>query len=99
MEKNEAYNLYHYGVRFREEIKEKGFISERNTHKGADVGHYHIKKQIDSPKRRHSKILYVGEIINDRFLIIFTSPHKKRSRRDNKEVSKLQKLARGFFIP
>jgi len=86
MERDTAYNLYHRVKDFKRELKRRGFDLVE------DSG---VKRRITPTKGRPNSVAYVGEIIDNRFLIVYTSKIGEDSRYDG-AISGLQRLAEHF---
>ena len=101
MERNEAYNLYHKVNDFVKELKDIGLV-----YSGGGNGTITKKAKL---RKFGSTTLHLGEILNNRILVIYTSRCVKVSRsnspryieersRFNEEISRLQKLAQAYVI-
>lgn len=93
MRQTKAYYLYSCAEKLREEIIKRGFSLQEDC-----KGNYVVGKKIIPTNIRSNGILNIGEIINDKFLIIYSDSYRNFDRRYGKAISKLQKLAKEFKI-
>lgn len=98
MEQEAAYNLYHNVERFIDTIRKKGFVVKENYYKNREIENYKITKEIKPLRNKPDRIAHVGEIFNDRFLIIHAKKSNMKDSRFKKVASQLQKLAEEFNV-
>lgn len=94
MKKYEAYTLYLEAKRFIESLKQENFKAENISYA---KGNWEIYAPV-YPNAPPNHAVRIGEIINNKFLIIYTSDKKQKDRLHRKAISKLQKLAKEFKV-
>lgn len=93
-EKDEAYNLYHEVKRFKKKAKERGFVFIRDQ----TSGHYTIERKVTPTSSNPSNRVGVGEIFDNRYLVIYIHHVGRGDSRRDRAVSGLQKLVKSFVI-
>ena len=88
MEKDESYNLYHQKKQFIEKAEKEGFNFKQTYYDNIKIGNYNITVP--------NETAHIGEIVNNRFLIVFTRHCNERNKKYNEAISKLQKIAQDF---
>ncbi|MBI3623264.1 hypothetical protein HY212_04270 [Candidatus Pacearchaeota archaeon] len=96
MEKDESYNLYNYAEEFRKRARKEGFEFKEYPINLVNTGNYRIEKSIKPTRLNPIRVAHLGEIVNDQFLLIFTSSYGKKGYRYDRAISRLQRLATNF---
>jgi len=94
MERNEAYNLYHRADDFIKKLRDVWLVYSARI-----AGFGTITKKVKPQRLRPFKKLILGEIIDNRFLIIYSSYCVTEGDiRFDRGISRLQKLAQAYNI-